>query len=41
VSAASSLAVELAEELGVSVVGFLRESSFNIYHDPGRFIQPA
>ena len=41
VSAASSLAVELAEELGVSVVGFLRESSFNIYHDPGRLIRPA
>ena len=36
ISAASSLAVELAEELGVTVVGFLRESSFNIYHDPGR-----
>ena len=40
VSAASSLAVELAEELGVTVVGFLRESSFNIYHDPGRLISP-
>ncbi len=31
VSAASSLAVELGEELGVTVVGFLRGDGFNIY----------
>ncbi len=31
VSAASSLAIELAEELGMTVVGFLREDSFNVY----------
>lgn len=31
VSAASSLAVELAEELGMTVIGFLRGSGFNIY----------
>jgi FdhD protein len=31
VSAASSLAVELAEELGMTVIGFLRGSDFNIY----------
>lgn len=41
VSAASSLAVELAEELGVTVVGFLRDASFNIYFDPGRIVEPA
>ena len=41
VSAASSLAVELAEELGVTVVGFLRDESFNIYFDPGRISNPA
>lgn len=31
VSAASSLAVELGEELGLTVIGFLREQSFNVY----------
>ncbi len=31
VSAASSLAAELAEELGLTVIGFLRDASFNIY----------
>jgi len=31
VSAASSLAVELAEEMGMTVVGFLREGGFTIY----------
>jgi FdhD protein len=36
VSAASSLAVELAEELGLTVIGFLREDSCNVYTDPGR-----
>ncbi len=31
VSAASSLAVELAEEFGMTVIGFLRDSSFTLY----------
>jgi FdhD protein len=36
VSAPSSLAVELAEEVGVTLVGFLRERGFNIYTHPER-----
>ena len=31
VSAASSLAIELAEELGMTVVGFLRSDGYNVY----------
>lgn len=36
VSAASSLAVELGEELGLTVIGFLRKDSYNIYTDQDR-----
>ena len=36
VSAASSLAVELAEEFGMTLVGFLREEGFTVYADDGR-----
>jgi FdhD protein len=38
VSAPSSLAVEAAEELGVTAVGFLRPGGFNIYSHPGRVV---
>ncbi|MHB8384422.1 MAG: formate dehydrogenase accessory sulfurtransferase FdhD [Candidatus Binataceae bacterium] len=38
VSAPSSLAVELAEETGTTVIGFLRDATFNIYTHPERII---
>lgn len=36
ISAASSLAIDLAEELGMTVVGFVREASLNVYSTPER-----
>jgi FdhD protein len=36
VSAPSSLAIELAEDFGVTLIGFLRGGSFNIYAHPDR-----
>lgn len=36
VSAASSLAAELGEELGATVIGFLRGGGFNVYAGSGR-----
>ena len=38
VSAASSLAVDLAKELGVTVVGFLKSDSFNVYSGEQRVL---
>ena len=40
VSAPSSLAVELADEAGMTLVGFLRGASYNIYASPHR-LEPA
>ena len=36
VSAASSLAADLAEEFGMTLVGFLRDEGFTVYTDSGR-----
>jgi FdhD protein len=36
VSAPSTLAVDLAQEFGVTLVGFIRGDSFNIYAHPHR-----
>ena len=36
VSAPSSLAVDLAEEVGITIASFVREGSFNLYTHPER-----
>lgn len=41
VSAPSSLAVDLAEELGLTLVGFLRGESANVYTRPDRVAGPS
>lgn len=37
-SAPTELALELAEDLGITTVGFIRGDSFNLYTHPGRII---
>ena len=38
VSAPSSLAVQLSDECGITVVGFLRDESFNVYTHRERIV---
>ena len=38
VSAASSLAAELGEEMGMTIIGFVRNGGFNVYSGPGRLV---
>jgi len=36
ISAPTSLAVDLADEAGITLIGFLRGETFNVYTHPGR-----
>ncbi len=38
IGAPSSLAVEIATEFGITLIGFLKKNRFNIYHAPERII---
>ena len=39
IGAPTSLAIELAEDFGLTVIGFLKKDSFNIYCGAQRIIQ--
>ncbi|RDH95260.1 FdhD protein [Curtobacterium sp. AG1037] len=41
VSAPSSLAVDLAKEVGITIIGFLRGQSMVVYSRPERIVEPA
>jgi FdhD protein len=38
IGAPSSLALQLAEEVGITIIGFLKEDSFNVYVAPSRVV---
>ncbi len=40
-SAPTELALQLAEQLGITTVGFIRQQTLNIYTHPQRILLPA